>query len=398
MFRARSSAPGIEPASVCLTSPFLPLPGCAPMVRAAVLYAPNERMPVKELEQVGPKSGEVRVRIGAAGICASDHHIMLGQTNFPMPIVLGHEGAGVVEEVGPDVRNLSPGDRCVLSFVPSCGHCRSCRTGLQNICDTNRETGTRQYDGTYRLWDDAGQEVHQFAKLGVFAESIVCPQQACYPMPDDVPMPVAALIGCSVTTGVGGVINQPSAQAGMTVAVVGVGGVGLNALQAARLLNASKVIAVDILDTKLEFAYRFGATDVVNSRAEDAVARILELTDGGVDMAIDAYGSGATMRLAYDATRKGGTCVLIGLAPEGEDVALPMVNMVRDQKQVVGSYYGSGSPHETFGRLMEFYRAGKLDIDGIVTRQYGLDDINEAYDDLAIGLDGRGVIVFDGVS
>ena len=192
------------------------------MVRAAVLYAANEPMPIKDLEQLPPRNGEVRVKIGAAGICASDHHVMKGETSFPMPIVLGHEGAGVVDEVGAGVSDLKPGDRCILSFVPSCGHCRSCRTGLQNICDTNRLTGTKQYDNTFRLFDEDGVEVHQFAKVGVFAESIICPQQAVYPIPDDVPMEVAALIGCSVTTGVGGVINQPTAKAGMTVAVFGV--------------------------------------------------------------------------------------------------------------------------------------------------------------------------------
>ncbi len=364
------------------------------MVKAAVLYEPNERMPVLDLDQLPPRHGEVRVRIGAAGVCASDHHVMKGQTSFPLPIVLGHEGAGVVEEVGEGVTTVSTGDRCILSFVPSCGHCRSCRTGLQNLCDTNRLTGTRQYDGTFRLFDGEGVEVHQFAKLGVFAESIVCPEQACYPIPDDVPMSTAALIGCSVTTGVGGVINQPSARAGMTVAVFGVGGVGLNVIQGARLLNASRIVAVDILDSKLEFAYRFGATDIVNSRSEDAAETILELTDGGVDMAIDAFGHPATTRDAYAATRKGGTCVVIGLAPEGFDAEIPMVDIVRNQKTVVGSYYGSASPHETFRVLLDFYRSGKLDIDGLAVRDYPLEKINEAYDDLESGADGRGVIVF----
>ena len=368
------------------------------MVKAAVLYAANEPMPIKELEQLSPRNGEVRVKIGAAGVCASDHHVMKGETNFPMPIVLGHEGAGVIDDVGEGVTDLKPGDRCILSFVPSCGHCRSCRTGLQNICDTNRLTGTRQYDGSFRFFDQDGIEVHQFAKLGVFAESIVCPVQAVYPIPDDVPMEVAALIGCSVTTGVGGVINQPDAKAGMTVAVFGVGGVGLNVLQGARLLNASRIIAVDVLDNKLEFAYRFGATDVVNSRSEDAVEKIIELTDGGVDMAFDAFGNSMTTRSAYDVTRKGGTCVVIGLAPEGSDAAIPMVDIVRNQKTIVGSYYGSASPHETFRTLLDFYRAGKLEIGGLALREYRLDQINEAYADLENGADGRGIIRFEDVN
>jgi len=242
-------------------------------------------MPIVELDQMEPKTGEVRVKMQAAGVCASDHHVMTGDNPTPMPIVLGHEGAGIVEAVGVGVNTVKVGDRCVLSFVPNCGHCRSCRTGLSNICDTNRLTGTRQYDGTFRLHTSDGIEVHQFAKLGVFAESIIVPQQACYPMPDDVPMEVGALIGCSVTTGIGGVINQPGMLAGMTVAVIGTGGVGLNALQGAKLMNASKVIAVDIFDHKLEFAYKFGATHVINSKDQDPVAAIAELTDGGVDFA-----------------------------------------------------------------------------------------------------------------
>jgi S-(hydroxymethyl)glutathione dehydrogenase/alcohol dehydrogenase len=186
-------------------------------VKAAVLFESNKPMPLTELDQSEPKTGEVRVKMLAAGVCASDHHVMTGDNPTPMPIVLGHEGAGIVDVVGPGVTMVKRGDRCVLSFVPSCGHCRSCRTGLSNICDANRETGTRQYDGTCRLYTSDGIEVHQFAKLGVFAESVVIPQQACYPMPDDVPMEVAALIGCSVTTGIGGVINQPNMRSGMPV-------------------------------------------------------------------------------------------------------------------------------------------------------------------------------------
>jgi S-(hydroxymethyl)glutathione dehydrogenase/alcohol dehydrogenase len=220
-------------------------------VKAAVLFESNKPMPIVELDQSEPKTGEVRVKMSAAGICASDHHVMTGDNPTPMPIVLGHEGSGIVDAVGPGVMSVKKGDRCVLSFVANCGYCRSCRSGLSNLCDTNRETGTRQYDGTFRIHTSDGTEVHQFAKLGVFAESIVIPEQACYPIPDEMPMEVAALIGCSVATGVGGVINQPGMRAGMTVAVIGTGGVGLNALQGARLMNASKVIAVDIFDHKL---------------------------------------------------------------------------------------------------------------------------------------------------
>jgi S-(hydroxymethyl)glutathione dehydrogenase/alcohol dehydrogenase len=364
------------------------------MVRAAVLYKANERMAVKELVQSGPKAGEVRVRMGAAGVCASDHHVMLGQTNFPMPIVLGHEGAGTVAEIGPNVTSVKPGDRCILSFVPSCGFCHSCRSGMGQLCDTNRLTGTRQYDGTFRLKDERGDDVHQFAKLGVFADEIVVPQQACYVIPDDVPLEVAALVGCSVTTGVGGVINQPAIRAGMTVAVFGVGGVGLNAIQGARLLNATRIIAVDVQDHKLEFAYRFGATDVINSRSQDPAKAISEMTGGGVDFAFDTFGGAITTEQMMASVRKGGTGVLVGLAPEGVTAGINMIDLVRNQKTLVGSYYGSASPHETFGKLLDFWRRGTLEVESLVTRTHELAEINEAYDALARGDDGRGILVF----
>ena len=337
------------------------------MVKAAVLYEPKKPMPIVDLDQESPRPGEVRVRMSAAGICASDHHVMMGETSFPMPIVLGHEGAGVVEEVGQGVTTVKPGDRCILSFVPACGHCRSCRTGSPQICDTNRLTGTRQYDGTFRLKDSDGTDVHQFAKLGVFAESIVVPHQACFPIEDDVPMDVACLIGCSVTTGVGGVINQPGIQSGMTVAVFGAGGVGLNAIQGAKLLNASRIIAVDIHDHKLEFTYKFGATDVINSRSEDPAKKIQEMTDGGVDFAFDTFGGAITTEQMMDSIRKGGTGVLVGLAPEGMTAGVNMVDLVRNQKTLVGSYYGSASPHQTFGKLVDFNRKGQIDVASMIS-------------------------------
>ncbi len=365
------------------------------MVKAAVLYEPKVPMPIVELEQGAPKAGEVRVRMAAAGVCASDHHVMLGQTTFPMPIVLGHEGAGIVEEVGEGVESVKPGDRCILSFVPNCGHCRSCRTGSPQLCDTNRLTGTRQYDGTFRLKDSEGKDVHQFAKLGVFAESIVIPHQACFPISDDVPMDVASLIGCSVTTGVGGVINQQNIRPGMTVAVFGAGGVGLNAIQGAKLLNASRVIAVDIHNHKLEFTYKFGATDVINSRSEDPAKKIMELTGGGVDFAFDTFGGAVTTEQMMDSLRKGGTGVLVGLAPEGMTADINLIDLVRNQKTLIGSYYGSASPHETFGKLVDFYTRGRIDVDSLITRRYPLEEINEAYDALGRGEDGRGVIMFD---
>ncbi len=364
-------------------------------MKAAVLYKPNTPLEIQELEQDPPRAGEVLVRIGAAGVCASDHHIMTGNAAFPLPSVLGHEGAGTVEAVGEGVTSVKPGDRCILSFVSNCGHCGMCLSGHPQLCDTNQATGSRQFDGSARLRDSAGVEILQMAKLGVFAEKIVAPAQACFPMPDAVPMDVAALMGCSVATGLGGIVHQPGVEPGMTVAVFGCGGVGLNTIQGARLVNASRIIAVDIYDHKLEFTKSFGATDLVNARQVDPVAAVRELTGGGVDFAFDTFGSGETSRQAIESLGKNGAAVIIGLAPMEDRAQIDLVDLVRKQKHLVGSYYGSGSPHQTFGRLVDLYLNGRIDVDGIIQRRYPLDQINEGFDALERGENGRGVIVFE---
>ena len=362
-------------------------------MKAAVLYETNRELEIRELEQEPPKAGEVRVRVGAAGVCASDRHVMKGTSLLPLPVVLGHEAAGTVEEVGEGVVRVKPGDRCILSFVSNCGHCRTCRVGLPNICETNLETGPSQYDGTTRLHDgDTG--VYQMGKLGAFAESMVIPQQACQPVPDEVPFPVGALIGCRVTTGVGAVINSPAAAAGMSVAVFGCGGVGLNVIQGARLMGASRIIAVDIYDHKLEFSYRFGATDTVNSREVDPVEAIRDLTGDGVDMALDSFGAPDVVAGAVKSLRRGGTAISVGLAPVGATAPIDVVDMIRSQKTLVGSYYGSASPHETFKKLVDYYLKGKIDLDSMITRTYSLEQVNEGFDAIAQGEDGVGVIVF----
>ena len=363
-------------------------------MKAAVLYEVNQPLQVVEVNLDAPKTGEVLVKMGAAGICASDHHIMHGSGSLPLPCALGHEGAGTVESVGDGVNGLQPGDRCILSFVSNCGHCRSCREGFPQLCDTNRLTGSRQQDGTFRMRDGEGNDVYQMSKISVFSEQSVVPAQACFPIPNDVPMEVAALIGCCVSTGVGAVINAPGIRAGATVAVFGVGGVGLNVVQGARLMNAARVIAVDLFDEKLEFARHFGATDLVNASKCDPVEAIREITGGGVDYAFDAFGGAATISQAVDSLRKTGTAVMVGLAPVGERAPIDMVDLVRNQKTLVGSYYGSGSPHETFARMIDFYQRGLLDISGLIQRRYPLSEINTGFKALENHENGRGVITF----
>ncbi len=362
-------------------------------MKAAVLYETNQPLQIRELRQDPPKAGEVRVKMDVAGICASDHHVMDGTAVWSLPLALGHEGAGTVETVGEGVTRVQPGDRCILSFVPSCGFCHYCRSGSPQLCDTHFASPTVQFDGTFRL-HDGDTDIYQMHKLGVFSETIVAPQQSCYVVPDEVPSEVGALIGCCVTTGVGSVINNPAARAGMTVAVFGCGGVGLNVIQGARLFNATRIIAVDVLDHKLEFSYKFGATDVVNSREVDPVEAIKDLTGGGVDMAFDSFGSPTTTTDAVRAVRKGGTAVMIGLGPVGESTPINMVEFLRGQKALLASYYGMASPHETFKKLVDFYLKGQIDVDSLITRRYTFEQINEGFDALAAGEDGRGVIAF----
>lgn len=363
-------------------------------MKAAVLYETREPLRVVDLEVGDPRPGEVRVQVAAAGICLSDHHFIEGTGTMPRPVVLGHEGAAVVETLGDGVSGLQPGDRCIMSFVSPCGRCRACNEGSPQLCETNRKTGARQYDGTTRLRDGEGVDVYQMSKLGLFAERSVVPAQACYPIPREVPLDVAALIGCCVTTGVGAVINNPLMRAGATVAVFGCGGVGVNVIQGARLVNASRVIAVDILPQKLEFCRRFGATDLVNATEVDPVQAIKDLTGGGVDFAFDAFGSATTISQCVDVVRSNGVAVMVGLAPEGERSPIEMVSIVRNQKHLMGSYYGSASPHETFAKMVDFYLRDKIDVRGLITRRYPIEEINHAFDDLVGGKPGRGIIEF----
>ena len=363
-------------------------------MHAAVLRSARSPLVIEDLAQEEPRYGEVAVRMGAAGVCASDAHVMHGTALIPMPCVLGHEGAGTVEAVGPGVTSVKVGDRCILSFVSNCGHCRQCVTGNPQLCDTNAITGARQYDGTTRLKDANGAEVFQMSKIGVFAERIIAPAQACFPIPDEVPMDVAALMGCSVPTGYGTVVNAPGVRPGMTVAVFGVGGVGLNAVQAARIMNASRIIAVDISESKLKFATRFGATDRVDASAGDPVEQIRDLTGGGVEFAFDTFGGIETTQQAVDCLGKNGLAVVAGLAPLGDRAPIDLVDLVRKQKRIMGAYYGSASPHETFRTVVDLYLRGELLGDELVQRRYPLDQINEGFEALERGENGRGVITF----
>ncbi|MFQ5933010.1 MAG: Zn-dependent alcohol dehydrogenase [Dehalococcoidia bacterium] len=361
-------------------------------MKAAVLYEYNTPLVVEEIEMDPPKRAEVLVKMGAAGICRSDYHFMKGEAHAPLPIVLGHEGSGTVEEVGEGVTMAKPGDRVVLSFVSNCGHCFFCTTGRPNLCETRAASWTSQFDGTSRL-RKGDQSIAQFDQMSCFAEATVVPEVACIPIPGSVPLEIAALIGCCVTTGVGAVLLNAQVEPGSTVAVVGCGGVGLNVIMGAQLVNAGRIIAVDVNESKLEFAMKFGATDSVNPSHQDTVARVRELTGGrGVDYAFEVFGAGETITMAYGMTRKGGTVVVIGIAPVGDTAPIDAVSIVRDEKVLKGCYYGSSRMRVDIPKMVELYQSGRLNLDDLVTRRYSLDQINEAYEDLDKGEVGRGVI------
>lgn len=364
-------------------------------MRAAVLHEPGRPLAIEDVELDPPKRGEVRVKVAAAGICHSDLHVMKGEWRTDLPIVLGHEGAGIVEEVGAGVTTTQPGDHVILSWVPNCGRCFYCSIGKPELCDAVPRGQATLLDGTTRL-HQGDRRIHHFAWVACFAESVVVPEGGVVPIPADLPLDRAAIVGCAVMTGVGAVTNTARVEPGSAVAVFGCGGVGLNCIQGAALAGAARIIAVDIQRPKLDFAREFGATDVVDASADEPVGAIRALTGGvGVDYAFEALGNPRTIRQAYDALRKGGTAIVAGMAPEGAEVSLNALSLAAQEKGIRGSRYGSSRMRVDIPRLLDLYRGGRLKLDELVTRHYRLDEINEAYDALQRGEVGRGVIVFD---
>jgi NDMA-dependent alcohol dehydrogenase len=363
-------------------------------ITAAVLHDVNKPYSIETVELDPPRRGEVLVKVRAAGVCRSDLHFQKGEATIALPAVLGHEGAGTVEAVGEGVTMVEPGDRIILSFVPNCGHCPSCETGRPYLCDEHARTTGKLFDNTSRLHTLAGQDLAHMGKVACFAEHAVVPEAGCIPAPAGLDFPQMALIGCSVTTGVGAALFNAGVEPGDSVAVIGCGGVGLNVVQGARLAGATTIVAVDVKGAALDFARKFGATHTVNARTENAVERVKALTGGGAHWAFEAYGSGATTRLAVDMVRKRGTAVIVGIAPIGDDAVIEPVVVTRMEKTIRGCYYGTARPRQDMPRIADWYGRGLLDIDGLVTRRYPLADINRAYEDLDTDAVGRGVIVF----
>src|SRR5579885_3094598 len=380
-------------------SPFLANKGdeCHMKTRAAVQYAPGEPIRVEEVELDAPKEHEVQVRMVAAGVCHSDYHVVTGELPSYLPMALGHEGAGVIEALGPGVTNYKVGDHVVLSFMPSCGVCPACTSGHSNLCDKGTASVPgAQLDGTYRMHNQAGKNVGQFCFVSTFSERTVVPDISLVPIPDHYPLNRAVLVGCGVLTGVGSAIHRARVTPGSTVLVVGCGGVGSNIVQGAALAGARMIIAVDIHNLKLEMARELGATHTINSREVDAVQQIRQLTDGvGVEYAFDAIALSETTSQAYKALAKNGTLVIVGLA-SATQLSLPIapLNLVLTQKAVMGVLYGDARPRNDIPTMLKLYETGKLKLDELVTQTYTLDQINEAYADLIAGKIIRGVIEF----
>jgi S-(hydroxymethyl)glutathione dehydrogenase/alcohol dehydrogenase len=362
------------------------------MVKAAVLYNFGEALAVDSLELRAPNPDEVVVKLAASGVCRSDLSVQQAKLPFPPPVVLGHEGAGTVEEVGRDVKHLQPGDHVVLSAVENCGRCHYCLAGNVHLCDALMQS---LMTGGELIFEKNGTRIARMAGVGSFAERTVVRATAAIKIGGDVPLDRACLVGCAVMTGVGATMNTARVRPGDVVAVFGCGGVGLNVIQGAALGGAARIIAVDLAPTKLDLAKTFGATDCVNSGEGDAPNRIRSLTDGlGVDYAFEVTGLPAVIQEAYFSLKRGGKVIVVGVPGTGEMVQIPAQMISAEEKSIVGSLYGSANVQRDMPRLIDLYRRGKLKLDELVSKRIKLEDVNAAFADMEQGSVARSVIVF----
>jgi S-(hydroxymethyl)glutathione dehydrogenase/alcohol dehydrogenase len=362
-------------------------------VRAAVLSAPRESLAVEDLELDDPGPGEVLVRLSASGVCHSDLHVRDGDWPREVPVVLGHEGAGIVEAVGEGVETPKIGQLVALSWYAPCLRCRSCQAGRQWLCTGSTSVRHRQADGTSRLHRDDGTEVLAYLGIGTFAVATVVPATAAIPLPESTPAGVAALIGCCVSTGVGAVLKTADVPAGASVAVWGLGGVGLSVVMGARLAGAARIVAVDRVPGKLEIARSLGATDAVLAGDDGTAEAVVDLTDGGPGFAFEAVGRPDTIEAAIASLPPGGSAVLVGLTPAGQRASFDVFSFVDGSRRILGSNYGAAVAAVDFPRYASLFLAGRLPVDRLIEAEIGLDDIEAAFDALRSGQGLRRIVV-----
>ena len=363
--------------------------------RAAVCREHNRPVVVESIAVDPPRRGEATVKLGACGVCHSDLSAINGTIALPLPLVLGHEGAGVVEEVGEGVSGMAKGDHVVFSFIYMCGKCRFCVAGRPVLCLEQGRALTTPLEGTPRVRDSAGKALNIFSGCGAMAEYATVSVENLVKIDPRIPFDCAALVGCGVTTGVGAVFNTAKVEPGSSVAVFGCGGVGLSAIQGAVIAGAERIIAIDTLQAKLEMARKFGATDtVLPAPGVDVVKVLKKATDGGPDYAFECVGSGELAATAFRAIRRGGLAVVVGVAKPSDLTSVRSMTLPFEEKTLTGSYFGSCVPSVDFPRLLALYVAGRLKLEELITRRYAIEEAPLAFADLQAGKNARGVIAF----
>ncbi len=360
-------------------------------MKAAVMRALHAPLVIEDIDVSTPGPREVLIRTSATGVCHSDLHVVEGALPTVLPVVLGHEPAGTVEQVGSEVRQFTRGDHVIGCLSVFCGECEYCLAGRPNLC--GGETTMRGAGEAPRLSKD-GAAIAPFAQLGAFAEQMLVHENALVKIRPDMPLDRAALIGCGVTTGLGAALNTAKVRPGRTAAVIACGGVGLSIIQGCRLAGAARIIAIDTSDWKLDLAKRLGATDAINADEGNVVAAVVEMTKGGVDYAFEAIGLAATVRQAVRMTRKGGTTVMVGVVPVGTNVELPGADIVLREKTILGSMMGSNRFRIDMPRYVDLYLNGQLELDAMITARLPLEEVNDALEALRQGTAARSVVVF----
>ena len=364
-------------------------------MRAVVLTEPGRRPELVDVDLAPPGPGEVLVDIAAAGVCHSDLHVLRGEWELPLPLVMGHEGSGVVAAVGAGVTSLSPGDHVVLSWYAPCGHCARCLLGRETQCITNGRVvaaGGVLFDGTSRL-SSGGRQLHHYLGVSSFAEQAVVPASGAIKVRDDAPLDLVALVGCAIATGVGAVTHAAQVESGSSVVVIGTGGVGLSVVQGARLAGASRIVAVDLVAAKLAAALRLGATDVVDASGTDPVEAVLELLPDGADYAFDAIGRPVTTEQAIRMLGLGGAAVVVGLPAQGERASFEPLTLAEADQRIIGTNYGSIRPSQDVPRLVDWAMDGRLDLESMVSARRPLGEAADALVDLAEGRALRQLLV-----